>query len=90
MSQLPDALRLAKLMDAEQARTVYLDVMHCEAAAELRRLHEMNQELLEALQQAEDHLEYTGWGDSWERECAREAKLPELISAAIAKAKDQS
>ena len=52
MSEQPEALRLAKLMDTEQARTVYLDVMHCEAAAELRRLHEVNQELLEAVKLA--------------------------------------
>ncbi len=52
----------------------------------IERLHALNGELLEALKQAEAHLEYTGWGDGWERECAREAKLPELVRAAIAKA----
>ena len=27
-------------------------------------------QLHEALQAASDHLDYCGWGDSWERECA--------------------
>ena len=49
MSNQPEALRLAELMDAEQVRTVHIDVMHCEAAAELRRLHEVNAMLVESL-----------------------------------------
>ena len=42
--------------------------------------------LLEALHDAQDHLDYCNYGDNWERECAREAKLPEKIEAAIAAA----
>lgn len=41
------------------------------------------QALYHALQEAKEHLEYIGWGDSWERSCAREAKLPELVDAAL-------
>ena len=41
------------------------------------------QVLREALLAAEDHLSYCGYGDSWERECAREQKLPEKIEAAL-------
>ena len=37
----------------------------------------------EALSAAQDHLDYCGYGDSWERECAKQAKLPEQINAAI-------
>lgn len=44
--------------------------------------------LLEALEAARDHLEYCGYGDSWERECAEESKLAEQISAAISAAKE--
>ncbi len=37
MKKQPEALRLAKLLDNEQVRTVEVDVMHCQAAAELLR-----------------------------------------------------
>jgi hypothetical protein len=37
----PEALRLADALDAEIVRTVKLDVMHNDAAAELRRLHDL-------------------------------------------------
>lgn len=39
--------------------------------------------LLRALKNAEQHLEYTGYGDSWERECAKDSKLPSKITSAI-------
>lgn len=39
--------------------------------------------LFEALQEAHDHLEYCGYGDSWERECARDSGLPEKIEEAL-------
>jgi hypothetical protein len=39
--------------------------------------------LVEALQDAEGHLEYCGYGDRYERECAEESKLPEKIAAAL-------
>ncbi len=40
-------------------------------------------QLKDALEEAEDHLEYCGWGDSYERECARNEKLPEKIREAL-------
>lgn len=40
-------------------------------------------QLYEALQAASEHLDYCGYGDSWERECARESKLEEKIAAAL-------
>ena len=43
-------------------------------------------ELLDALKDARDHLDYCGYGDSVERECAVAEKLEERIEAAIAKA----
>jgi hypothetical protein len=39
-----------------------------------------NEKLTKALKVASDHLDYCGYGDSWERECARAAKLPEQIA----------
>ena len=46
MSDQPNALRLAKSLDAMPSSGYALSN---QAAAELRRLHEVNQELLEAL-----------------------------------------
>lgn len=39
--------------------------------------------LIEALTAARDHLEYCGYGDRWERECAQADKLPEKIEQAL-------
>lgn len=39
--------------------------------------------LRQALRAAMDHLDYCGYGDSWERECAKEAKLEETLEAAM-------
>ena len=50
----PEALRLAVLLGKEIVRTVKLDVMHQDAINELRRLHKVNTELLEALHQIID------------------------------------
>jgi hypothetical protein len=47
-TQQPEALRLAEDLDAYHTRSE-----HKEAAAELRRLHELNTELLEALIKAD-------------------------------------
>ena len=51
MTTKPEALRAAEFLER---RASYGDT---EAAAELRRLHEVNQELLEALKEAADALE---------------------------------
>ncbi len=47
-------------------------------------------DLLEMLKEAYNHLDYCGFGDSWEREYAQKAKLDKRISAAIAKAEGTS
>ncbi len=39
--------------------------------------------LTKALQAAKEHLEFCGYGDDYERECAKESKLPELIQKAL-------
>ena len=57
----PKALRLAKQLNKEIVRTVELDMMHHQAAAELRRLHEVNAELVEALS-----VVIRGVPDTWE------------------------
>jgi hypothetical protein len=57
MSEQPTALRLAdELADYTGFTVTGMD----QAAAELRRLHELNQELLESLKDAADAIEH--WG----------------------------
>ncbi len=41
------------------------------------------QELIELFGEAVLHLEYCGYGDSYERECAREDKLPQRLNAML-------
>jgi hypothetical protein len=62
----PEALRLAELLDGDKS------AHHEEAAAELRRLHEVNAELLETLKSAQKII---GFGREWYQ-----------IAAAISKA----
>ena len=73
----PDALRLAEQLNKEIVRTVELDMMHHQAAAELRRLHEVNAELVEALS-----VVIRGVPDTWEG--VQKAK------AILARAKEKS
>lgn len=42
----------------------------------------LEKQLFDALTAASEHLDYSNYGDKWERECAREQKLPEQISNA--------
>ncbi len=46
----------------------------------IRKLHN-------TLEEAEAHLEYCGYGDSWERECAEASKLEDKITKALAAGK---
>lgn len=48
---------------------------------------EVMTQLYNALQAAEDHLSYCGYGDKWERECAEQRGLEKQISAALVAAK---
>jgi hypothetical protein len=48
MTEQPEALRLAAALDSDPS-----DITGHKAAAELRRLHSVNAQLLEALEQAE-------------------------------------
>lgn len=51
VNQQPEALRLSELLDSGLQLSA---VHHTDAAAELRRLHSLNQELLEALKSLVD------------------------------------
>lgn len=46
-------------------------------------------ELVEVLSEARTHLDWIGWGDSYERECAVESGLPAKIDDLIAKHKGE-
>ena len=43
--------------------------------------------LREALEAAQSHLEYCGYGDSWERECAQAQGLEDKIAKALEETK---
>jgi hypothetical protein len=51
MSTQPEALRLADQLEGEWTQVVHM----MQAAAELRRLHELNQKLLETLEWIAEH-----------------------------------
>lgn len=60
------------------------DHYRCRALKEeRRRLREAVQVLYGALAAAEAHLDYCAYGDPYEREAARDGKLPEQIQAAL-------
>lgn len=46
---------------------------------------EAQKELLQALIKAKDHLEWTGYGDNYERECANGQNLPSYLEYIIEK-----
>ena len=50
---------------------------------EIERLKHKTKTLHEALEAASDHLDYCGYGDSWERECAIANGLEEQITKAL-------
>ena len=73
MTTQPEALRLADLLTAD---AYWSPMLGKQAAAELRRLHEVNQELLEALK---DVMYWDNGKPEWD-----------VARAAIAKAKGES
>ena len=90
MTTQPEALRLADAIERYNAgicsQSMYED--YSEAAAELRRLHEVNQELLEALKEANKELEYLN--DPKGFVSMRQERIMEKARAAIAKATGES
>jgi hypothetical protein len=53
----PEALRLADGLEKEIVRTVHLDVLHQDALNELRRLHDVNAELIGELKDIRDNYD---------------------------------
>jgi hypothetical protein len=48
----------------------------------------LEKQLFEALVLAQSHLDYCGYGDSWERECAQASGIEKKIDAAIKAGED--
>lgn len=46
-------------------------------------MEEVIKKLIEALEAANNHLDWIGWGDSYERGCANDDHLPEKIQEAL-------
>jgi hypothetical protein len=51
---------------------------------DVKALEEKLAHVRSALAKASEHLDYCGYGDSWERECAIAGKLEETIQNALA------
>jgi hypothetical protein len=83
MTQQPEALRLADAIDPLTRK--FLDNLTCKVAAdELRRLHAINAQLLEALEFIADRQ------DLMFAECSDAEEIIEVARAAIAAAKDSN
>ena len=86
MSTQPEALRLADFLDDQYDPSHNLE----EAAAELRRLHAVNQELLEALRLTSIDCQYLHHAHKDRHLLFEECPVVARINAAIAKAEGQA
>lgn len=77
----PTGATLLVANDAELVAETY-SASDDEVAELLRRLN-AHDALVAALECAQAHLEWIGWGDSYERQCAHDAGLPEQIELAL-------
>jgi len=50
---------------------------------------EIIQQLITALEAAKEHLDWCGYGDAWESECADASNLEARIDTALEDARDQ-
>ena len=83
MSKQPEIVRLAELLDGDKS------AHHEESATELRRLHEVNQELIKSALLFQDYMKFMDAGDDVKGMLAF-AELLEVNAAAIAKAEGES
>ena len=56
---------------------------------QIEAMREAALEMYEALDAAQAHLDFCGYGDEYERDCAREKGLPDQISIALTKARGE-
>ncbi len=86
MADQPEALRLADFLDDQYDPSHNLE----EAAAELRRLHAVNQELLESLRLTSIDCQYLHHAHKDRHLLFEECPVVARINAAIAKAEGQA
>jgi hypothetical protein len=86
MADQPEALRLADFLDDQYDPSHNLE----EAAAELRRLHAVNRELLEALRLTSIDCQYLHHAHKDRHLLFEECPVVARINAAIAKAEGQA
>jgi hypothetical protein len=72
MEDIVDRLRVLNFMGPWQ-----------EAADEIERLREKCKNIMLLLKDCDEHLDYCGYGDSWERSMAYEKDLPNRLEAAL-------
>jgi hypothetical protein len=91
MTTQPEALRLADALGRYYTHLTVVPDINCEAAAELRRLHAVNQELLEALLE-ERRVRLMGQEDDVHWESLRDMRRAAMAAtdAAISKAEGQA
>lgn len=56
---------------------------------QIKQLCQDRDTLLKALKAAQEHLQYCGYGDSYERDCANAVHLDQQICAAILQAESR-
>lgn len=61
-----------KMDNSHQINAKELDRKLNKLYHECNELEKQNEKVKEYFVKALDHLDYCGWGDSWERECSRE------------------
>ena len=71
---------LIKMLKSCRARLARMKAGHRKS---MDRVRHINTSLLEALKAASEHLDYCGYGDKWERECADSQGLPKKIEKAL-------
>lgn len=80
ITNTPDKAYLSPRSEGNRNCLAYAEVMR---SIVVPKLTPLETQLLEALREAHEHLNYCNYGDKWEHECAVEAKLDKRIQEAI-------
>jgi hypothetical protein len=87
---IADAPKLAERVEELEAELKTLNMINDSLGRQLtnctdyNKLAEQNEKMLAMLKRAHKHLDYTGYGDSWERECAKGDGIIDELPALIA------
>ncbi len=69
-------------------KTVIHNLSEREMRSLLQEIVPTYKKVKSALEEAETHLDYIGYGDNWEREVAKEQGLANIIEAALTTARE--